>query len=268
MAVARRLVNSRFERHQRSRRRGAGVSTPSGIRRCTTLTSSGAKNPSGLLIGKLRRLVFDTATLRERHVFNYRRIGAAWTWKTYHVRGTKNGARLTHRRFCQSVERMQRDSLVKMIGLPLLGAVILYFVAYTAIEHRRTRLGPWQVEFTNQAGIPVIAINQYSLAISNVQIRFPGNVVVTNVTARMDCATPRNVPFNTPFGSCRFMDPTFLPGTIVLEVFGHEIQLIPRVLTIDKREQPWKSGEEVELPQIASVSGAPITVPDARGAAK
>jgi hypothetical protein len=44
------------------------------------------------------------------------------------------------------------------------------------------------------------------------------------------------------------MDTTFLPGTIVFEMFGHEVQLIPRVLTIDKQEQPWRVDEEIALP--------------------
>ena len=38
------------------------------------------------------------------------------------------------------------------------------------------------------------------------------------------------------------MDTTFQPGTVVLKLLGHEIQLIPRVLTLNQEEKPWVSG--------------------------
>ena len=34
-------------------------------------------------------------------------------------------------------------------------ALVLYVSFYRAIEHRRTRNGPWQVAFTNAFGAPV-----------------------------------------------------------------------------------------------------------------
>ena len=45
-----------------------------------------------------------------------------------------------------------------------------------------------------------------------------------------------------------FQDPTFLPGTVTLRQFGHEIELLPRVLIIDKKEIPWRAGKTVEVP--------------------
>jgi hypothetical protein len=39
------------------------------------------------------------------------------------------------------------------------------------------------------------------------------------------------------------MDTTFLPGTLAFNLLGHQIQLIPRVLTIDGKEMPWGSNE-------------------------
>jgi hypothetical protein len=43
------------------------------------------------------------------------------------------------------------------------------------------------------------------------------------------------------------MDTTFLPGTIVFDLFGHEIQLIPRVLRIDGKEIPWQSNATIPV---------------------
>jgi hypothetical protein len=52
------------------------------------------------------------------------------------------------------------------------------------------------------------------------------------------------------------MDTTFLPGTIVIDLFGHEIQLIPRVLTIDKTDFPWESGKTIPVSATNSLPTA------------
>jgi hypothetical protein len=73
-------------------------------------------------------------------------------------------------------------------------------------------------------------------------ITFPGQTnPPTTLAAFWSFRQPQDVPFDIPFGKCVFMDTTFLPGTIVLDIAGHEIQLIPRVLTVDKKEIPWRS---------------------------
>jgi hypothetical protein len=38
-----------------------------------------------------------------------------------------------------------------------------------------------------------------------------------------------------------------LPGTVTLRLFGHEIELLPRVLIIDRKEHPWKAGDTIRL---------------------
>lgn len=145
---------------------------------------------------------------------------------------------------------MKPDGFIKQAAAVFAIALVIYICGYTAIEHRRTRNGPWQVAFTNDSsGAPAILINQPQLAITNVVITFPGEKMVplTNAATPLAFAQPRAVPFNVPFGKCVFMDATSLPGTIAFELFGHEIQLLPRVLTIDKTEQPWQSGARLTL---------------------
>jgi hypothetical protein len=106
---------------------------------------------------------------------------------------------------------------------------------YQTIEHRRTRKGSWQVSFTRgTAGAPTLLIAQPRPAITNVQISFSGEtlpVTTSQSTITTLCfAQPRPVPYEVPFGKCVFMDTTFLPGTITFELFGHEIELLPRAL--------------------------------------
>ena len=50
---------------------------------------------------------------------------------------------------------------------------------------------------------------------------------------------------NAPFGEIVFQDLTFLPGTVTFNFFGHEVELLPRVLIVDKQERDWKSSEVV-----------------------
>ena len=126
-------------------------------------------------------------------------------------------------------------------------ALVLYLVAYKWIEHRRTGNGPWEVRFVVESEIPAIFINQPKLQIQNVRISFPGENIATNFSETMTFAQPRQWPFDVPFGKVIFMDTTFLPGNVTFELFGHEIQLLPRVLTIDRKEIPWRSNTNVSL---------------------
>jgi hypothetical protein len=136
---------------------------------------------------------------------------------------------------------MKKENPVKHLAVAFAIALVLYVVSFVWIENRRTRNGPWKVVFTNETGIPTLIIDEPMLNVSAVRINFPGQPTSTT-NAAIAFATAREVPFDLPFGKCVFMDPTFQPGTLVFALFGHEIQLIPRVLTIDKREYAWNSG--------------------------
>ena len=126
-------------------------------------------------------------------------------------------------------------------------ALVGYAGVYGWIEHRRVAKGPWIVTFASKSGVPALTVNQATLGITNLQIVFASTHAPANATQTLAFSQARPWPYTVPFGQCVFMDTTFLPGTIALELFGHEIQLLPRVLTIDKVERPWRSGETIEL---------------------
>lgn len=138
---------------------------------------------------------------------------------------------------------MKLSGEIRHFILAFVLALVCYVVFYHAIEHRRVRKGPWQVTFTtNAAGAPALVINQHKLAITNVWIIFPDQPdPAPNTLGSLVFAQPQPVPYPVPFGKCVFMDTTFLPGTVTFELYGHEIQLLPRVLTIDRQEHPWQS---------------------------
>jgi len=126
-----------------------------------------------------------------------------------------------------------------------------YIFFYHVIEHRRSQKGPWRVTFTtNTADVPAIVINQPALAITNVRINFTGQAPSsTNSPVTLVFRQPKPVPYEVPFGRCIFMDTTFLPGTITLQLYGHEIELLPRVLVIDRQEHAWRPNNTIALPR-------------------
>lgn len=126
-------------------------------------------------------------------------------------------------------------------------AVVFYSAAFYGCEHLRTAKGPWQVEFgEDENRHPRIVIDQPSLRLTNVQIVFLGkklSATWSNQTVAFSSPTNR-----APFGKVIFIDTTFLPGTLTLSIFDHEIELLPRVLVIDRRERQWRSNDRIELP--------------------
>jgi hypothetical protein len=151
---------------------------------------------------------------------------------------------------------MKSDSILKHVAAAFAGAALIYVAAFYAIEYFRGRNGPWQVTFQfGPSGEPALLINEPGLGISSVTVLFPGQQVSTT-------NLPRTVVFdrpitNAPFGSVRYLDTTFLPGAVVFDLFGHEIQLLPRVLMIDRREVPWQNGSEHRVRQEPHPSPAP-----------
>jgi hypothetical protein len=156
---------------------------------------------------------------------------------------------------------MRSDRPFKHFIIAFLVALAGYALSYWAIEHQRARRGPWEVAFTGAAGVPVMIINQPNLSITNVQIRFAGAPAAgTEVTMRFN--QPHPVPYDVPFGKCIFMDTTFLPGTVTFQLFGHEIELLPRVLIVDHQDLPWRSEASLDLQAAATPNTA--TTPDAK----
>ena len=47
--------------------------------------------------------------------------------------------------------------------------------------------------------------------------------------------------FAVPFGECIYQDLMFLPGVVTMNLLGHEIELMPRTLVIDKKEASWST---------------------------
>ena len=139
---------------------------------------------------------------------------------------------------------MKRDNPLKHFVIAFLIAIAIYVIAYGWIEHRRHRKGAWEVTFSvGFQNAPVLIINQPKLGITNFEILFYGEKVPSSngvPAEKIVFDQPKPVPFDVPFGKCIFTDLTFLPGTVTFSnVFGHEIELMPRVLIINYKEHSW-----------------------------
>ncbi len=136
------------------------------------------------------------------------------------------------------------DNLFKHLAIVFVIALIFYIGSYSWDRNMRLKNGPWEVTYISDGKAPpAIVVNEPRLQIANVKIEFPGERVdATNATVVFD------LPAKTvPFGKLLFDDLMYQPGTVTLDVFGHEVELIPRTLTVNKRGIPWKSGMVISM---------------------
>lgn len=140
---------------------------------------------------------------------------------------------------------MRPEGILKHIAAALVIAVVFYFVTFTWIQRRRAANGPWEVTFrADAAGVPALSIFESKLNISKT-LRFPRDRTTPNLSRTITFG--QDTP-DLPFGDMVYQDPTFLPGTVTMGLFGHQIELLPRVLIIDKAEYPWHSTNEINVP--------------------
>ena len=135
---------------------------------------------------------------------------------------------------------MKSDGLAKHLVLVFLMALVVYVTFYSCDRHLRLRKGPWQVSFqVEPTGEPSISVSQAKLAIKDVKVIFSGeSTEVKGLPVVVDVDVPRKT---VPFGKIIFDDPNDLPGTVVFDLFGHEIELLPRALFVDRKEYAWSA---------------------------
>ncbi len=158
------------------------------------------------------------------------------------------------------VAQMKSDGMLKQVILVFVGALVLYVAAYSIDRHLRLRNGPWEVTFTTETnGAPAIIVREPKLKIGDLKIVFAGEQTLATVL-------PQRLVFDAPakrlpFGECIFDDLMYLPGTETFNLFGHEIELLPRVLIINHQEHPWRSGTTIQLSPAEKPSPKPAAKP-------
>ena len=138
------------------------------------------------------------------------------------------------------------DNILKHVALVGVIAVVGYFSLYALDTHLRARKGPWEVTFAVETnGTPFLLVNQPALGVRDVKVRFTGeHSLLTNAPVTVRFTEPNTRP---AFGELRFQDATYLPGTVTLLAFNHEVEFIQRGLVLDRQERAWQPGLTVEL---------------------
>ena len=128
-------------------------------------------------------------------------------------------------------------------------AVLLYIAAFWGIEYRRARLGPWELRFgATSSGEAELVVNQARLRIRDVRLVFADQKLASNPMWQVvTFAHPREGAFELPFGRCLYTDLTFLPGVVTCELFGHEVEFMPRTLVVDKQEIAWQTNMVIRI---------------------
>jgi hypothetical protein len=143
---------------------------------------------------------------------------------------------------------MRFEGLFKHLAISFGLALGVYIIAYWGIEHQRYSDGPWEVRFEQGTnGNPVMVVNQPTLKISNVRFEFQGAPVSTNLPLTVKFDQARQWPYTVGFGEVIFEDLTFEPGTVTMLCYGNEIELLPRVMSVNRQQYIWKSGFTMTL---------------------
>jgi hypothetical protein len=120
-----------------------------------------------------------------------------------------------------------------------------YLLVFYGIEGTRTASQPWRLTFivdSNQ--IPSLRIQQPDLRVNAVVVRFPDERA-TNAPSETTVVLDRPQPA-LPFGTRISEDLMFLPGVETLDLFGHEVEIAPRVLVLNRREIQWTSNLAID----------------------
>ena len=156
---------------------------------------------------------------------------------------------------------MNTDNPLKQFAAVFLVALLVYVGSYAWIEHKRKVHRPWQVTFTTDpAGHPTLTINQPALGITNTRVvLIEETTTLTNAPVSLAPKDPRQTPIDVPFGKLKYMDLTFLPGPLTFELHGHEIELIPRTLYLNRKETPWTPNTDHQLKTSEKLPAAALT---------
>jgi hypothetical protein len=151
-----------------------------------------------------------------------------------------------------------QDSLPRHLLIAFILAVVGYGLFFFFDQHLRVRKGPWVVTFTtNENGFAQIIINQPKLHIDNVRVTF-----LQEHTSNAPAVLRFDHPMQAlPFGTNRFEDLTYLPGSETFDFFGHVVELLPRTLYLNQKEQPWVSGKTYELSPSEKLPPSAFTDP-------
>lgn len=160
----------------------------------------------------------------------------------------------------------QDNSIVKILLIALLASVVFYFGGFSLNEYLRQRRGPWEITFASpNPQTTSITIAQPHLHVGPVTLNFTNatEILPSATTVRFD--TPRTT---IPLGQVKYDDLTYLPGVVTLDLLGHEIEMLPRLLYIDRQPFQWTDISELSLEATTATdtTNTPASSPETQSA--
>src|SRR5687767_8755972 len=141
--------------------------------------------------------------------------------------------------------QMKSDRFLKSLIVFALAIFALYFMVFYGIEGCRRAKGPWEVSFSSDQLGPQVKVTQSNLDRS-ASIVFAGETTgATNLPQTVRFERPKQ---GVPFGKVIYEDLMQLPGVVTFDLFGHEIELLPRTLIVNKKEVRWNMRSVVLWP--------------------
>lgn len=141
---------------------------------------------------------------------------------------------------------MKSEGFVKHVIFAAALTLVVYVAGFWWIEHINHRHGPWEIRFkTDAEGHLSLTVDQPALGISNVTV----SVADKALTNRNFSATVRfhDVTNTAPVGELIYFDTRTLPGVLTFNLLGHEVEFMPRTMTVDLEEVAWASGTNIVL---------------------
>lgn len=150
---------------------------------------------------------------------------------------------------------MARGGALRFAGLIFLICLVSYAALFGLDQWARTRRGPWNVTFSaSPTGNPRLEISETRLGIEGVTLEIEGERA-TNAPQSVAFDGPQRA---VPFGQLVFSDTTYLPGTVTLQCYGHEVELLPRTLIVNRKEVPWRKGLTLKLTPADRPASLPV----------
>lgn len=142
---------------------------------------------------------------------------------------------------------MKRDNFLKHALIAFAITLIGYVLFYQVDRWLRLRHGPWTVTFDAAPDrAPAIVVAQEKLGIVGERLEFPGETAPSPGAPQV-LVFDSPLKTNLPFGRALFLDTTYLPGAVTMNLFGHEVELLPRTLVVNRREVTWQPGRTLTL---------------------
>lgn len=128
---------------------------------------------------------------------------------------------------------------LRPVLLFFLTLVPAYLLVFWGTEYVRGKDGPWRLVFSSDAaGVPSLLVEHPGILAGGMELKFSEEKVEPG--QRVECLLDKPIK-PLPWGKRISEDLTFLPGTLAIDAFGHEVEIAPRILVVNRKEIPWGS---------------------------